>query len=210
MFTIIGLGNPGDEYSKSRHNVGWMTLDKIAKVYDFSDWKEKKGIKAELSTGTIGKKKVTLVKPTTFMNKSGDAVGKLIRPASASPFGRATAGKGKKLYEDVIVISDDLDIPLGSIKITFNRGSSGHKGVESVIRGLKSEAFVRIKIGLTPAIATGKLRKPKGEDAVMKFVIKAFRLDEEKVIKKTVKRTVEAIEVLLNEGRPKAMSLFNN
>jgi len=206
MFTIIGLGNPGDEYSKSRHNVGWMTLDEIHKQYGFSDWKEKKGIKAELSTGTIGKKKVTLVKPTTFMNKSGDAVGKLIRPASA----KATAGKGKKVYEDVVVISDDLDIPLGSIKIMFNRGSGGHKGVESVIRGLKSEAFVRIKIGLTPTTPTGKLKKPKGEDAVLKFVIKVFRPDEEKVVKKTVKRTVEAIEVMLNEGRPKAMSLYNN
>jgi PTH1 family peptidyl-tRNA hydrolase len=196
MFTIIGLGNPGDEYSKSRHNVGWMTLDEIHKQYDFSDWKEKKGVKAELSTGTIGKKKVTLVKPMTFMNKSGDAVGKLIKRA--------------KQHEDVVVISDDLDIPLGSIKIMFNRGSGGHRGVESVIRGLKSEAFVRIKIGLTPTTATGKLKKPKGDDAVMKFVIKAFRPDEEKVVKKTVKRTVEAVEVMLNEGRPKAMSLYNN
>lgn len=151
---IIGLGNPGEEYTKTRHNAGFIFLDKVAKKFDFPDFRFEKKFNAKLTEGKIGKTKIILAKPQTFMNKSGEAVGALARFYKIKP-------------KDVAVAHDDKDILLGSFKIQLNRSSAGHKGVESVMRFLKTEDFTRVRLGTAP-----QNRKKMGD--IADFVIGKF------------------------------------
>lgn len=141
------------------------------------------------------KQKIKFITPDTFMNKSGKAVAPLI--------------KTQKDLKDLVVIYDDVDLPLGKIKISFNRSSGGHNGLESVIKALKSEEFLRIRIGISPATPKGVVKKPKGEKAVLNFLLGEFKKSELETIKKLGKVATEAVETLFSEGKEKAMSLFN-
>jgi PTH1 family peptidyl-tRNA hydrolase len=114
-----------------------------------------------------------------------------------------------KKLKNLVVVYDDLDIPVGSLKISFNRSSGGHNGLESIIKQVKSREFVRIRIGVSPHTPTGKLRKPKGEDAVLKFLLGKFKEDELKILKKQSKQVAEIIGLIASEGKDKAMSLYN-
>jgi PTH1 family peptidyl-tRNA hydrolase len=193
---IVGLGNPGKEYEKTRHNTGRIILENIAKVNDFSDWKDDMKLKSFRSKGEIiNGEKVEFLLPNTFMNNSGIAVAPLID----SP---------KKL-KNLIVVYDDMDIPIGSLKISFNRSSGGHNGLESIIKKVKSQEFVRIRIGVSPHTPTGKIKKPKGEEAVLKFLLGALKEDELKELKKLSKKVEEIIFMISSEGKDKAMTLYN-
>jgi PTH1 family peptidyl-tRNA hydrolase len=196
---IVGLGNPGTEYEKTRHNAGRIVLQHIAKENDFSDWKNDIKIKALRSKGEITIEKDTekfdFILPETFMNNSGNAVMQLID----SP---------KKL-KNLVVAYDDLDIPVGEIKISYNRSSGGHNGLESVIKKVTSTEFVRIRIGVSPHTPTGKLRKPKGEEAVLKFLLGKFKEDELKTLKNVSKKVAQILVEISEGGYAKAMSLFN-
>ncbi len=139
--------------------------------------------------------KVKFVTPDTFMNNSGKAVAPLV--------------KSKKDLKDFVVIYDDIDLPLGKTKISFNRSSGGHNGLGSIIKALKSEEFLRIRIGISPETPGGKLRKPKGEKAVLNFLLGEFKKPELETLKKLSKKVAEAIETIFTEGKDKAMSLFN-
>jgi peptidyl-tRNA hydrolase, PTH1 family len=151
---------------------------------------------AELVEKKLGtKNKIKFVVPDTFMNHSGRAVAPLV--------------KSKKALGDLIVIYDDIDIPLGKIKISFDRSAGGHNGLHSVIRALKSKEFVRIRVGISPATPSGKIRKPKGEDAVLKFLLGDFKKQELEKIKKISKKVAEAVEMIFTEGKEKAMSIYN-
>lgn len=162
MYTIVGLGNPGDEYKETRHNTGRMALEVVEKQ-------------------EIAKLKV--VHLDTFMNKSGGGVSKVI--------------KSKKAAEKFIVIYDDLDLPVGTMKISWNRGSGGHKGIESIIRAVKTKEFVRIRIGI-------------GKKAdVDKHILGKFTPKEKEILKKVFKKVAEAVEMLVDQGLPQAMSEFN-
>lgn len=196
MFTIVGLGNPGEEYENSRHNTGREILRMIAKKGDFSEWKEEGKLKALVSVGKIGKTKVQFILPNNFMNNSGKSVAPLI--------------KSKKDLAGLIVVYDDMDLPLGRMKISFNRSSGGHRGMESIIKNLKSEEFTRIRIGIASSTPSGKLKKPKGEKAVIAYLMSVFKDVEMSEIKKLSKKVAEASEVLMTEGLGKAMTLFNN
>ena len=114
-----------------------------------------------------------------------------------------------KKLKNLVVVYDDLDIPVGSLKVSFNRSSGGHNGLESVIKRVKSKEFVRIRIGVSPHTPTGKLKKPSGEDAVLKFLLGTFKEDELKILKKQSKEIAEIIVCLASEGKDKAMSLYN-
>lgn len=195
MILIVGLGNPGSEYEKTRHNTGRIILEQIAKANDFSEWKNDMKIKSFRSKGELGDEKVEFLLPNTFMNNSGLAVAPLID----SP---------KKL-KSLIVVYDDMDLPIGSLKISFNRSSGGHNGIESIIKKLKSQEFVRIRIGVSPATPAGKMKKPKGEAAVLKFLLGVFKEDELKIIKNQSKKVAEIIAMVSKEGKEKAMTLFN-
>ncbi len=195
MILTVGLGNPGEEYEKTRHNTGRIIVEQIAKVGGFSEWKDDMKLKSLRSKGEIDNEKVELILPNTFMNNSGLALAPLID----SP---------KKLIS-LIVVYDDMDLPLGNLKISFNRSSGGHNGIESIIKKLKSQEFLRIRIGVSPLTPTGKLKKPKGEAAVLKFLLGVFKEDELKIIKNQSKKVTEIIAMISKEGKEKAMTLFN-
>ncbi len=170
MFYIVGLGNPGEEYKATRHNTGRIVLEAFRSIAERQ----------------LKNKKVALIAPDTFMNKSGDALR-----------GKITS---KKAAEQLVVIHDDLDIPFGSYKISFNKSSGGHKGVASVIKAVKTEAFVRIRVGIQPK------KRPSGEAAVEKLILGNFTADQLTVLKKLSKRISDALVCLVTSGRDKAMS----
>ena len=129
------------------------------------------------------------------MNKSGSSVAGLVKSIKAA--------------EKLVVIYDDFQLPLGRIRISYNRSSGGHNGVESIIKSVKTEAFVRIRIGLSAADAKGNAKVPHGEEKVEKFILGSFKDEEMKEIKKVSNKVAEAIKVLVTESREKAMSIYN-
>ncbi len=181
---VVGLGNPGEEYANTRHNTGRIITELIAKRFEGEECGKDKKLKA-----------LRFVLPDTFMNKSGTAVSPLVKNA--------------KQAEQLIVIHDDIDLPLGTLKISFNRGSGGHKGVESIIRALKTKSFTRIRIGVSKVTPKGKIKKPVGEDAVGKYILGIFKKEELDTLKKVAKRVGDALKTLITESREKAMSLYN-
>ena len=192
MIIIVGLGNPGKKFEKTRHNLGFLIIENLKlKIKNFSDWKYEKKFKAEISRGRIGNKKIILAKPKTFMNESGKSVKLLTRSYTLEP-------------KNLIVIHDDIDLPLGKIKISIGRGSAGHKGVQSIIDELGTKNFVRFRIGIRP-----KNNKQRTINNVKEFVLLKFNKREKKILKEVVKRTCQAIEVAIKEGGEKAMSRFN-
>lgn len=196
MSTIIaGLGNPGDEYALTRHNAGRIMLERIAKDFGFPEFKENLKLKALVSDGSIGREKVTLVEPNNFMNRSGASIAPLVTSA--------------KKAQDLIVIYDDLDLPLGTIKISYNKSAGGHRGLDSIIKAVKTQEFARIRVGISPVTPSGKLKKPSGEEAVEKHIIGPFKKPELDVVKKVAKRVSEAVEVILRDGREIAMGVYN-
>ncbi len=195
MILVVGLGNPGNEYEKTRHNAGRIILNYIARANDFSEWKEDMKIKSTKSKGELNGEKIELITPNTFMNNSGNAVFPLI--------------DNIKKLKNLIVVYDDMDIPVGSLKISFNRSSGGHNGLESIIKRVKSKEFVRIRVGVSPHTPTGKIKKPKGEEAVLKFLLGVLKEDELKILKSQSKKVAEIIAVISAEGRDKAMSIYN-
>lgn len=179
---VVGLGNPGKEYENTRHNAGRIVVGLVEKKIDSE------------------KHKIKFITPDTFMNNSGPAVAKALA--------------NKKALKDLIVIYDDVDLPLGKIKISFNRSSGGHNGLNSVIKALKSEEFLRIRVGISKAkkSAQGGLavaRKPKGEKAMLDFLLGEFKKPELEILKKISKKVTEAVETISTEGKDKAMSLYN-
>ncbi len=195
MILIVGLGNPGKEYEKTHHNTGRIILEYIAKDNDFSDWKKDIKTKSLRTKGEINDEKFDFMLPETFMNNSGNAIASVI--------------DDKKKLKNLVVIYDDLDIPVGNLKISFNHSSGGHNGLESVIKRVKSREFIRIRIGVSPHTPTGKLKKPAGEAAVLKFLLGNFKEDEIKELKKLSKKISDILVCLSAEGKDKAMSLYN-
>lgn len=195
MFYIVGLGNPEDEYKGTRHNIGREIVEKFSKDFKFSDFEFDKKHNALISEGKIKREPVQAILPETFMNKSGNALKKII----------TSAKKAKSL----VVVHDDLDLPVGKTKIVFGKGDGGHKGVVSVARAIKTKEFIRIKIGISAATPKGKARKPKGEDKVVKHVLGKFSPKEQKEIAKTKKKIVSAIEDIIINDYLHAMNNFN-
>ncbi len=187
MTFIIGLGNPGKKYQKTRHNVGFRTIDQFTKENNFPEFKLSKKFNCLISQDNIDKKTILLAKPQTFMNESGKAVKKII-------------SNTKYTASDVCVVHDDIDLALGKIKITQNRGSAGHKGVESIIKELKTKNFIRLRIGIKP-----KINSSPTED----LVLKSFTKQEEEIIKKEIKKNSQIIKSLIENGIEKTMSEFN-
>ncbi|KKR32173.1 MAG: Peptidyl-tRNA hydrolase [Parcubacteria group bacterium GW2011_GWF2_39_8b] len=204
-YIIVGLGNPGEEYSETRHNTGRMLLEWFGKAHGApvlsgveGGWKVDKKLTADVAKVKVGKQTITLVLPNTFMNNSGKSVKALF------PLG-VTSGKAEKL----LVIYDDLDLPFGKAKISFNKSSGGHKGLESIIKAIKTEKFARIRIGISPITPTGKIRKPSGEEAVTKVILGKFKPDELTQLKKLSKKVNLALETFVTSGLEKARQEFN-
>ncbi|HBA45502.1 hypothetical protein A2W67_01825 [Candidatus Nomurabacteria bacterium RIFCSPLOWO2_02_40_28] len=143
----------------------------------------------------LGETKIKFLVPDNFMNNSGKAVAPLV--------------KSKKDLENLIVIYDDIDLSLGKMKISFNKSSGGHNGLQSVIKSLKTQEFVRIRIGISPATPKGAVKKPKGGKAVINFILGEFKKSELETLKKLSKKVSEAVEMIFTEGKDKAMSIYN-
>jgi peptidyl-tRNA hydrolase, PTH1 family len=192
---IVGLGNPGKEYEKTRHNAGRNAVELVAKNEDFGEFVFNKTSNAFISKGAIGSENVTLVLPETFVNLSGKAV--------------ATFIKSPKAAKNLLVIHDDLDLPLGTIKMVFGRGSGGHKGVESVMRAIKTENFARIRIGISASGKKNQAKKVSGEEKVIKHVIGKWKPGEEAAVKKILKKVAESVRLFATEGIAPATQFAN-
>ena len=195
MIYIVGLGNPGEEYENTRHNTGALSVESFAKKNKLATFENNKKLKAFVTEGKIGKQKIELLLPQGFMNKSGLSIKPLIT--------------SKKKAENLVVIYDDLDMPLGKIKISFGRGSGGHKGIESIVRSIKTKDCIRIRVGIAPATPSGKIKKIKTEQKVIDFILGDFKKKETEILKKVFKKVNEALEVIIKEGRSNAMNEFN-
>lgn len=194
-WVVTGLGNPGPEYENTRHNAGRMAVTHFAKYAGAPLWKEDKKSQSLTTGATVKTALIALQLPNTFMNKSGLAVSKLV--------------KGVKAAEKLIVVYDDLDLPIGKMKLSFDRGSGGHKGIESITTAIKTKKFTRIRIGISPETPGGKIKKPEGDTVVNDFILKKFKDSEMDELKKVFKRVAEAIDVIVAEGPMIAMNHFN-
>lgn len=193
---IIGLGNPGGEYAKTRHNAGRMVAELFAGQEGLSGFSLKKNAQALVSDGSIDGQKVQVALPEVYMNLSGKTALALV--------------KSKPAAKKLLVIRDDLDLPLGVIKMTgYGRGAGGHKGAESIMRALKTKDFAQMKIGIAGQTPKGKLKKVSGEEKVIKHVIGKFKPAEEAVLKKTLKKAAEASRLFVLEGIDAAMLYAN-
>lgn len=187
MILVVGLGNPGEKYENSRHNIGFMVVNNLLKKLTSvkeSVWEPNTKFNSLIARPG---KEIILAKPLSYMNASGQVVAKLIRFYKIPPFG---------LY----VVHDDLDLPLGKIKISFGHGSAGHKGVESIINEISSNNFVRIRVGIG---SDKKISNPE------KYVLANFEEREGAKISSMVKKTTEIFEVILKDGIAKAANRFN-
>lgn len=163
MKIIIGLGNPGTEYENTFHNIGFNILDKIRAIWDFPSWKKEEKNESLVSSGKIGREKILLAKPWTFMNRSGDAASKLLAYYNGRP-------------SDLIVIHDEFDLPWGTARHAFGRGSAGHKGVQSIIDALGTKNFTRIRLGIFKDD-----RQTKASNYVLKKITKKENAELEKM-----------------------------
>jgi PTH1 family peptidyl-tRNA hydrolase len=193
MKLIVGLGNPGKSYAHNRHNVGFRCLNYFAKLHSIRF--ERRQCRARIGIGEVENEKLLLAKPRTFVNFSGKAVGCLVR-------------KHDVPLSDLLIIYDDLDLPLAKIRLRQSGGSGGHKGMKSIISALGSEDFPRIRVGIgRPTLPEGSANT--NEDAIVNYVLSDFFLQEEEVVKSVIVTVAEAIECFLTQGIEAAMSKFN-
>jgi PTH1 family peptidyl-tRNA hydrolase len=192
MKLIIGLGNPGRGYAHNRHNIGFHCIDYIARAHDISVKKSR--CESKVGAGDIGGIHVLLAKPKTYVNISGEAVSQLMR-------------KYKAPVEDIIVIHDDLDLPLGMVRIRRTGGSGGHNGLKSIISCIGSKDFSRIRIGIgRPAEGSDFVDI---NDPIVDHVLNDFSPEEEKTILPAIVKVEEAVECILTDGITEAMNRFN-
>ncbi|GAB6065713.1 aminoacyl-tRNA hydrolase [Aquifex pyrophilus] len=182
---VVGLGNPGKEYEKTRHNVGFMVIDELVKAL------RAKGPFEEALSLTyrvrLPHKEVILAKPMTYMNNSGAAVYNLLEEYKLSP-------------EEMIIVYDDLDLPLGSMRLRLKGSSGGHKGVESIIKYIGTQNFPRLRIGIG---------RPKKKEDVVKYVLSPFPPEEEKVISNVIKKAVRCLIRAIETSPEHAMEYCN-
>ena len=201
-YIIVGLGNPESDYANTRHNAGRMVLEYFRSEKGFPEWENRKELKARVSVGELEKEPVVLVEPDNYMNNSGESLEKLVRSEKEACLPDRQA-------ERLIVVHDDIDLPIGALRISFDRGSGGHRGVESVVRSIKTRAFTRIRVGIAPVSPEGVIRKPEGKDAVVRYVLKKFTETEREKFDQVTKNAVSAIETIISDGRDKAMGDWN-
>lgn len=193
MYLIVGLGNPGEEYVGTRHNVGFRVLDtiqnsklKAQSEIKFSDFQINKPLQAEISKGLFGEMPIVLVKPTTYMNNSGITVKKLVTDYQIP------------VTDSLIVIHDDITIDLGRVKISKGSGAGKHNGVQSIIDHLKTKDFIRVRIGVG-----------RGEGDIKDVVLSKFTMSEQDMVNVVVDKTIHACVDIILSGLSVAMSVYN-
>lgn len=185
MKLIVGLGNPGRAYAHTRHNVGFDVVDLLAERMGAAfrrSWR----FPAELAEGDLAGERVVLVKPRTFMNRSGEAVGPLMRKKGLQP-------------SDVVVVVDDVDLPVGRLRLRKAGSAGGHNGLKSVIARLGTDAFPRVRVGIG---------RDRAGDTV-EHVLGRFAPEEQPVIQEAIQRAADAVAASLRDGWDRAMNVFN-
>ena len=183
---IVGLGNPGEQYENTRHNVGFLVADELGERGSFPIQRLK--FEALTNTAVIGGQGALVMKPTTYMNLSGEAVGEAAR------FYKIPPGR-------VLVISDDVDLPLGKLRIRTGGSAGGHNGLKSVIQHLGADQFPRLKVGVGG--------KPHPDYDMADWVLGKLQGEDKRVMDEAVKRAADAVECFLKDGPQKAMNRFN-
>jgi len=197
MKLIIGLGNPGPNYSRTRHNFGFMVLDQLKNELGISaDWQASAKFDAEVNETELAGEKIFLARPQTMMNLSGQAV-KTIADFYQIP------------TQDIWVAHDDFDLPLGVLRLSQDSGSAGHKGVESIVNALGTKAFVRFRLGIHPVGQTFFSTFFKKLVSTQKFVLQRFSKTEIPIVEAATKKTAQAILTALQSGLDKAKNQFN-
>lgn len=184
MKIIVGLGNPGPRYEGTRHNIGFLVVDRLSVIHHLLI--STKRFKSLLGIGLIDSQDVALIKPMTFMNRSGEAVQRALR----------FFGTG---LEDLVIIHDDLDLSLGRIRFKTKGGDGGHLGVRSIIESIGGNTFLRMKVGIG--------RPPRGVDPA-DYVLSSFSPSEEIQLERVIDQAAEALKVMLSEGIQTAMNRF--
>ncbi len=201
-YIIAGLGNPGAEYENTRHNAGRIVLEALRKEFSKDEFEFDKKLNALVAQAMIGKEKVLLVAPETFMNNSGKSVAPIVKIKNNAKLKLKTA-------DNLLVIYDDFQLPIGRMKISYNKSSGGHNGLESVIKSIKTEAFPRLRVGTAPANTKGEAKIPHGDEKIEKFILGKFKDDELKDLKKMSKKAIEGVELWVKEGRDSATNVVN-
>ncbi len=191
MKLIVGLGNPGKSYAHNRHNVGFRCLNYFARLHSIRF--DHRQCRARVSLTEVRGEELLLAKPRTFVNLSGDPVACLVH-------------KHDIPLSNLLVIYDDLDLPLGKIRLRQSGGSGGHKGMNSIISALGSENFPRIRVGIGRPQAEAQ---SISEDTIVRYVLSNFSPQEEATIKPVIAQVSEAIDCFLTEGIEAAMGKFN-
>lgn len=190
MKLVVGLGNPGFLYVRNRHNIGFMCVSDLAKQLN-AGFDRKQG-HARTGMGMVGNRKVLMARPQTYMNASGESVELLLRKYDMRP-------------ADLIIIHDDLDLPVAKLRLRLGGGSGGHNGIESIIRHIGTQEFYRVRVGIgRPDVADDEK-----EDAVVSYVLSDFTRDERKAIDAVIPTVSQAVITLLHEGIVAAMNKFN-
>jgi PTH1 family peptidyl-tRNA hydrolase len=195
MTIIAGLGNPGDKYRNTRHNIGWIALSYILEKHNFPSLVKSAKYAGAFSEGMLEGKEIGLLFPMTFMNNSGASVCKYLKD------------HGDNL-NDLIVIHDEVDLPFGDIKISYYRGAGGHNGIRSIIDACGGQKFARIRVGVAKKGIFGNVKRPTG-DKLSDFVLGEFKKGDEKILGEIKERVDEAILLILKEGVEKAMQEMN-
>ncbi|WP_058486511.1 aminoacyl-tRNA hydrolase [Defluviitalea phaphyphila] len=185
MFAVIGLGNPGNKYDTTRHNVGFKVIERLA--YENNINLNKKKHHAIIGEGIIGEEKVVLAKPQTYMNLSGQSVIEIINWYKIDK-------------SNIIIVYDDISLPLGALRIRTKGSAGGHNGIKNIISHLNSQEFLRVKVGVG--------EKPPGWD-LADYVLSHFTKEEMKYITESIKKACDAIETIIKEGSVAAMNKFN-
>ena len=186
MKVIAGLGNPGKEYEETRHNAGFMVIERLSRRWDIKG-KQESRFEAIVGEGRFGNDKVVLVEPLTFMNLSGRAIQKVLAFYKLTP-------------DDVLVVYDDFALPLGTLRIRLSGSAGGHNGISSIIQSLGTQAFPRLRVGVGPL--------PRGFSTT-DFVLGRFSKSERPLLDQTLDYAEEAVEVALSQGYSEAMQRFN-
>lgn len=185
MRVIFGLGNPGKDYEESRHNIGFRVIDKLSQEHRIE--LNKHSCRAWIGEGEIGKEEVFLVKPLTLVNAAGVSLLQLKQ-------------KHKTSLEDIMVISDDVNLELGKLRLARKGGDGGHKGLRSIIESLGTEEFPRLRIGID---------RPEQKIELKGYVLGEFTLREKKIIEETISRASQAVEMVIRQGIDETMKLYN-
>jgi len=195
MFYIVGLGNPGEQYAETRHNIGWHIMDTCVSAWGLATPVDSAAVAGRITTGVVAGEEVQVLYPGTYMNNSGSAVKKLV-PSEQT--------------RQLLVIHDDIDLPWGEIKLVQGRGAGGNNGVQSIIDKLGSKEFARLRVGIAPkSFWTGKIKRPAGGGPLERFVLKKFSTTEKKQLPEVATSAQLVIEAVLEHGVAQAMNTYN-